>query len=209
MNIYQIYGMIAPWATPAPAALSLGMAIFAEYEARNFVLAIVAAVLGLVAMETVGGLCSYQAIRTSRQKQWGWFALCVLGVAAYLALGVYTLMGQTAWIYVVWAVFTHIAVASELDFSQAAKIEASNRAWEAEQLSHNLAMSKQETARARAAARAASKQTLDSQLLASLSQLEPATEKGAPTETVSCQVCGEGFKTVFARNAHMRKHKNG
>jgi hypothetical protein len=57
-------------------------------------------------------------IRTSLDRRWGWFAVCLFGVLTYTGLGIYALWGLTAWIYVVLAVFVHIAVAAELATGQ-------------------------------------------------------------------------------------------
>lgn len=118
MNIYQFYGKIGPWATPAPAAIALAGRLFGEWASTSQLTAWGIAVFSLVALEVAGGLCSYQAIRTSLSRRWGWFIICMLGVFAYVGLGVYALWGLTAWIYVVLAVFVHIAVAAELASTQ-------------------------------------------------------------------------------------------
>lgn len=114
MNIYQLYGKIGPWATPAPAAIALSGRLYGEWSKTDPITAWAIALFSLAALEVVGGLCSYQAIRTSLDKRWGWFAVCLAGVFAYVGLGIYALWGLTAWIYVVLAVFVHVAVAAEL-----------------------------------------------------------------------------------------------
>lgn len=129
MNVYQLYGKIGPWATPAPAALALAGRLYGEWASINQLTAWGIAVFSLVALEVVGGLCSYQAIRTSLSRQWGWFAICLLGVFAYVGLGVYALWGLTAWIYVVLAVFVHVAVAAELTAGQARSEVLEDRAF--------------------------------------------------------------------------------
>lgn len=118
MNIYRIYGQIGPWATPAPAAIALAGRLFGEWSNTSPVTAWAIAIFSLTALEVAGGLCSYQMIRTSLARRWGWFAVCLLGVLAYTGLGIYALWGLTAWIYVVLAVFVHIAVAAELGTNQ-------------------------------------------------------------------------------------------
>lgn len=118
MNIYKFYGMIGPWATPAPAAIALAGRLFGEWSATSQVTAWAIALFSLTALEVAGGLCSYQMIRTSLAHRWGWFLVCLAGVLAYVGLGVYALWGLTAWIYVVLAVFVHVAVAAELATGQ-------------------------------------------------------------------------------------------
>ncbi len=114
MNIYQFYGRIGPWATPAPAAIALAGRLYGEWASQSVVTAWAMALFSLVALEVVGGLCSYQAIQSTRTGRWGWFTICLLGVLVYMGLGVYALWGVTAWIYIVLAVFTHVAVAADL-----------------------------------------------------------------------------------------------
>ena len=114
MNVYQLYGKIGPWATPAPAAIALAGRLFGEWVHTDKLTAWTIAIFSLAALEVAGGLCSYQMIRTSLSHRWGWFFVCLLGVLTYIGLGIYALWGLTAWIYVVLAVFVHIAVAAEL-----------------------------------------------------------------------------------------------
>lgn len=114
MNIYQVYGKIGPWATPAPAAIALAGRLFGEWSNTSPIAAWSVAIFSLTALEVAGGLCSYQAIRTSLDRRWGWFVVCLFGVFVYVGLGIYALWGLTAWIYVVLAVFVHIAVAADL-----------------------------------------------------------------------------------------------
>lgn len=204
MNIYQLYGKIGPWATPAPAALALAGRLYGEWASINQLTAWGIAVFSLVALEVVGGLCSYQAIRTSLSRQWGWFAICLLGVFTYVGLGVYALWGLTAWIYVVLAVFVHVAVAAELTAGQARSEVVEDRAYILQEREAELKAAKEITAQVRAEARKAKAAQLDSQLQASLSQLEPATSQ--LRASYECP-CGKSFSTVQALNAHKRVHK--
>lgn len=118
MNVYQFYGRIGPWATPAPAAIALAGRLFGEWQNVSPLTAWSIAIFSLTALEVAGGLCSYQMIKTSLDRRWGWFAVCLFGVLVYVGLGIYALWGLTAWIYVVLAVFVHIAVAAELATGQ-------------------------------------------------------------------------------------------
>lgn len=118
MNVYQFYGRIGPWATPAPAAIALAGRLFGEWQNVSLLTAWSIAIFSLTALEVAGGLCSYQMIKTSLDRRWGWFAVCLFGVLVYVGLGIYALWGLTAWIYVVLAVFVHIAVAAELATGQ-------------------------------------------------------------------------------------------
>lgn len=148
MNIYQVYGRIGPWATPAPAAIALAGRLFGEWAKTDLLTAWGVALFSLTALEVAGGLCSYQMIRTSLDRRWGWFALCLLGVFTYVGLGVYALWGLTAWIYVVLAVFVHIAVAAELATNQ-------QRVEVVEDKTLTLALEKERTKQANAEARKA------------------------------------------------------
>jgi len=147
MNIYQFYGKIAPWSAPAPAAIALAGRLYGEWATSNHLTAWAIAIFSLLALETVGGTCSYQMIRTSRQKRWGWFGITLMGVLAYVVLGVWALWGVTAWIYIVMAVFAHIAVAAEIDTQE----ERADTRYERDTA---LKMEKEHTAQVRATARA-------------------------------------------------------
>lgn len=118
MNVYQFYGKIGPWATPAPAALALAGRLYGEWAAKDWITGMAVALFSLAALEVAGGLCSYQMIQASLTRRWGWFWACLFGVVAYLGLGIYALWGVTAWIYVVLAVFVHISVAADLSSVQ-------------------------------------------------------------------------------------------
>lgn len=148
MNVYQLYGKIGPWATPAPAAIALAGRLFGEWQGVSQITAWSIAIFSLMALEVAGGLCSYQMIRTSLDKRWGWFAVCLFGVLTYTGLGIYALWGLTAWIYVVLAVFVHIAVAAELATGQ-------QRVEVVEDNTLTLALERERTKQAQAEARRA------------------------------------------------------
>lgn len=148
MNIYKFYGLIGPWATPAPAAIALAGRLYGEWAATDKLTGWGVAIFSLVALEVAGGLCSYQMIQASLTRRWGWFWACLFGVVAYLTLGVYALWGVTAWIYVVLAVFVHISVAADLSSVQ-------YRQEQVEDKSLDLAFEKEKTKQAQAKAREA------------------------------------------------------
>lgn len=148
MNIYKFYGLIGPWATPAPAAIALAGRLYGEWAATDKLTGWGVAIFSLAALEVAGGLCSYQMIQASLTRRWGWFWACLFGVVAYLTLGVYALWGVTAWIYVVLAVFVHISVAADLSSVQ-------YRQELVEDKSLDLAFEKEKTKQAQAKAREA------------------------------------------------------
>lgn len=148
MTIYDRYAMIGPWAVPAPASIALAGRVLGEWTGTNEYVAWTAAGFSLVALEVAGGLASYHAIHAGLRREWGWFTLLALGVIAYLILGIYALSGLTGWIYVVLAVFTHIAVAYGLGHK-------AQRTETIEDKTLDLAFSKEETKRSQADARKA------------------------------------------------------
>lgn len=148
MNIYQIYGRIGPWATPAPAAIALAGRLYGEWSNTDPLIAWAIALFSLTALEVAGGLCSYQMIHTSLDRRWGWFSLCLLGVLTYVTLGIYALWGLTAWIYVVLAVFVHIAVSADL-------VTGRQRTEVIEDKTFGLALEKERTKQIQAEARKA------------------------------------------------------
>lgn len=110
MNIYKIYAIIGPWTTPAPAAIALAARLYGELEASGYVAAWSVAIFSLVALEVVGALSTKEMIYSTSKRDWTWFWVALIGVAIYAGLGVYALWGLSAWIYVILAIFVHIAV---------------------------------------------------------------------------------------------------
>lgn len=112
MNIYKIYAIIGPWTTPAPAAIMLSIKAFNEAIelGSDFYIAILAGLVALLALEAVGGLSTKEMIRRSMSGEWGWFSVSLIGVIFYVGLGIYVLWGTTSWVYIVMAVFVHVAI---------------------------------------------------------------------------------------------------
>jgi hypothetical protein len=209
MNIYQFYGKIGPWATPAPAAIALAGRLYGEWAGQNQLTAWAVALFSLVALEVVGGLCSYQAIQSTRTKQWGWFWVCLAGVLAYMGLGVYALWGVTAWIYIILAVFTHVAVSADLVTEQAqAEVRAAredivtDRQFALVEKELALKEEKERTAQARAAARAAAS-------TAQTTPQAPAATPQKPQKIYPCDRCDAVFYSQQSYAAHRRHCKEG
>ena len=200
MNIYQFYGKIGPWATPAPAAIAMAGRLYGEWASQNLVTAWAVAIFSLVALEVVGGLCSYQAIQSTLTKRWGWFAVCFLGILAYVVLGVWALWGVTAWIYIVLAVFTHVAVAADLVTQDARTEVIEDRQHDLTEKELDLKREKERTAQVRAEARAAK----------SYAAATPQTSQTAPQKPQKiypCDRCPAVFSSQQSYAAHRRHCK--
>lgn len=195
MNIYKFYGLIGPWATPAPAAIALAGRLYGEWATTDKLTGWGVAIFSLAALEVAGGLCSYQMIQASLSRRWGWFWACLFGVIAYLALGVYALWGVTAWIYVVLAVFVHISVAADLTSGQ-------HRHEYVEDKTLDLAFEKEKTRQAQAKAREAKAGQLIYPKALRVDSTRRSVDGG---EEIKPCVCGATFTRSQDKAIHARR----
>lgn len=142
-NAYTFYLAVGPWATPAPAAMAAAARTYTELQPTfGREVAWIAAIISLVSLEAAGGICTVQMIQASSDKKSGWFWVCVLGVVVYMVLGIYSLMGYTAWVYVVLAVFVHIGCSSDVVRNKARQEQAEADQHQDREREHAEAMAK-------------------------------------------------------------------
>jgi len=97
ISITTIYGYIAPYAAPVPSAYVLGVNVYHSIltvsGADYWWLAAIAAFIGMVGIESTGGLSAILVSRAFVQKTWTIMSMAALAVIAYaifVAWGIYS-----------------------------------------------------------------------------------------------------------------------
>jgi hypothetical protein len=97
MSITTIYGYVAPYAAPVPSAYVLGMNVYHSIltvsGSEYWWLAALAAFIGMVGIESTGGLSAILVSRAFVQKSWSIMGLAMAAVVAYagfVAWGIYS-----------------------------------------------------------------------------------------------------------------------
>lgn len=198
MNIYNLYSVIGPWVTPAPAAIALAARLYGQQD--NPISAWAIAIFSLLALEIVGGLCTEDMMHSSLKGEWNWFKVSAIGVAAYAALGVYALWGITAWIYVILAIFVHVAVTRKNLRRQVRQVEVEDRSVNLQELTF-----KTETELKLKELQLKMEREKTKQIKAEKMPARASTVPALPAVTLhKCQHCPAEFSTVQALNAHKR-----
>ncbi|PKN92992.1 MAG: hypothetical protein CVU44_11210 [Chloroflexi bacterium HGW-Chloroflexi-6] len=97
MSITTLYGYVAPYAAPVPSAVVLGVnvyhSILSVIGAEYWWLAAIAAFIGMVGIESTGGLSAILVSRAFVHKSWSIMGLAMAAVVAYasfVAWGIYS-----------------------------------------------------------------------------------------------------------------------
>lgn len=218
MNIYKIYAIIGPWTTPAPAAIMLSIKAFNEAIelGSDFYIAILAGLVALLALEAVGGLSTKEMIRRSMSGEWGWFSVSLIGVMFYVGLGIYVLWGTTSWVYIVMAVFVHVAITGAQQNYEARQIIVQDKETSIKEKQLELERERERTKQLNAEvrkARAEQPVLLDTSVIRSVSSEQPSkaerareylTEHPSATERELAQAVGCSASTA---HGYMKKFK--
>jgi len=97
MDITKIYTMVAPYTAPAPSAYVLGVNVYHSIlkvsGPDNWLLAGLVALVGMVGIESTGGLAAILVSKAYVNKSWSIMGMALVAVAAYAAFvgwGIYT-----------------------------------------------------------------------------------------------------------------------